>query len=115
MTAKYWQRGDILDYTATETVIAGQVVTIGTRIGIVADNIPQGATGHVHMVGVFAMDKDSSAVAMGDALYYDSTAGAITTTASTGSGDDAVANPQAGYAVADASTTDTTVYVKLLS
>ena len=33
MNARYWQRGETLDYTAEEAVVNGQVVSLGNRIG----------------------------------------------------------------------------------
>lgn len=106
MTAKYWQKGEVLDYTASAAVKSGEVVSLTTRIGVAGEDIAAGETGHLHVVGVFEMDKATGAVDMGAALYYDASAGNITTTAS--------GNVPAGYAAAPAASADTTVLVKLL-
>ena len=45
MNARYWQRGETLDYTATEAVTNGQVVSLGNRIGVAGNDIAEGATG----------------------------------------------------------------------
>ena len=91
MNAKFWQKGEVLDYKASAAVSNGEVVSLGTRIGV--------ATG---------------AVTMGAALYYDATAKKITTVASTGESSSKVDNIPAGYAAAAAANADTTVLVKLL-
>lgn len=106
MTAKYWQKGEVLDYTASAAVNNGEVVSLGTRIGVAGEDIAAGETGHLHVVGVFEMEKAAGAVTMGAALYYDATAKNITTTATS--------NTPAGYAAAPAASGDETVLVKLL-
>lgn len=106
MTAKYWQKGEVLDYTATAKVANGEVVSLGTRIGVAGDDIPTGETGHLHVVGVFEMEKATGAITMGAAVYYDAAEKKITTTDS--------GNVPAGYAAAAADAGDNTVLVKLL-
>ena len=109
MSAKYWQRGETIDYTATDDLANGDVVDLSTRIGVAGNDIATGETGAVHVVGVFEMPKATGAVTVGQALYWDKTAGNITTTAGS-----APANTPAGWAVAAAGASDTTVLVKLL-
>ena len=107
MKATYYQRGETLDYTATKKLEAGDVVSLGSRIGVAAANIGAGEQGAVHVVGVFAMTKaNTEEIKLGAAVYYDAAAEAITTTAD--------GNTPAGYAAADAATTATSVLVKLL-
>lgn len=107
MKATYYQRGETLDYTATKKLEAGDVVSLGSRIGVAAANIGAGEQGAVHVVGVFAMAKaNTEEIKQGAAVYYDAAAEAITTTADE--------NTPAGYAAADAATTATSVLVKLL-
>ncbi|MCI2105411.1 MAG: DUF2190 family protein [Intestinimonas sp.] len=106
MNAKYWQKGETLDYTPTTAVENGAVVNLATRIGIAGSDIAADETGQVHVVGVFEMDKAAVAVTMGAAVYYDAANDNITTTATD--------NTPAGYAVEAAAEADTTVLVKLL-
>jgi len=107
MKATYWQRGETLDFTPTEDVENGAVVSLGTRIGVAGTNIRAGEQGQVHVVGVFAMEKDKTeAITMGAAVYYNAAADVITATAAD--------NIPAGYAAAEAAASDTTVLVKLL-
>lgn len=115
MIAKYWQAGEVLDYTPSDNAVAnGEVVSLGTRIGVAGADIAKGATGPLYVEGVFYMDKASGAVTMGAALYYDVANKKITTVASTGEDSSKVDNIPAGYAAAAAATGDATVLVKLL-
>lgn len=108
MKAEYMQRGEALDYkNTTDAVIpAGSVIPLKTRVGVAGGDIAPGATGSLHVMGVFTMDKASDKeVAMGDALYFDEASGNLTT--------DAEGNIPAGYAVADAASADATVQVSI--
>ena len=108
MTAKYWQKGEVLDYKASAAVKNGEVVSLGTRIGVAGEDIAAGETGHLHVVGVFEMEKAAGAMTMGAAVYYDEAAKKITTVAPK------VNNIPAGYAAAPAASADENVLVKLL-
>ena len=114
MSAKYWQRGETIDYTATDDLANGDVVNLATRIGVAGDDIAAGETGAVHVVGVFEIPKATGAVTVGQALYWDKAAENITTVASTGESPSVVNNTPAGWAVAAAGSSDATVLVKLL-
>lgn len=107
MNARYWQRGETLDYTATEKAVTnGQVVSLGGRIGVAGNDIAKGETGALHVTGVFIMEKAASVtVTMGAALYFDESEEKITTVAA--------GNVPAGYAAADAETSDATVLVNI--
>lgn len=106
MSAKYWQRGETLDFTATSAVKNGDVVSLNTRVGVAGTDIAVGETGQVHVVGVFEFPKATGAITLGAAVYYDGENKNITTTATS--------NVLAGYAVVAAGSADTTVLVKLL-
>ena len=114
MTAKYWQKGEVLDYKASAAVRNGEVVRLGTRIGVAGEDIAAGEIGHLHVVGVFEMERATGAMTMGAAVYYDETNKNITTVASTGASPNVVNNIPAGYAAAPAASGDETVLVKLL-
>ena len=115
MKATYWQKGEVLDFTPTADVKNGQVVPIGSRVGVAGSDIAANEQGHLHVVGVFEMDKAANeAITMGTTLYYDATNDCVTATASTGEDAAKVDNTPAGYAVAPAAAAATTVLVKLL-
>lgn len=78
--AQYIQRGETLNYTATTAVAVNEVVNLGSRIGVAADNIAKGTTGAVHVVGVFSFPvADGETFTQGQAVYWNGTA--ITATA----------------------------------
>lgn len=65
MSAKYWQRGETIDYTATEAVSNGDVVDLATRIGVAGNDIAANETGAVHVVGVFEIPKATGEITLG--------------------------------------------------
>lgn len=108
MTAEYIQRGESLDYKneTSSQIEAGEVVVFGTRIGIAGTTIPIGATGSIHMVGVFKIPKkDGEAIEKGSTIYH--AADGMTAVA----GQD---QPIAGYAVDTSAAASKTVTVKLI-
>lgn len=63
MKAVYIQRGESIEYknTTSNLIAVGDVVTLDKRIGIAGYNIPAGATGTVHLQGVYELDAETSA------------------------------------------------------
>lgn len=111
MKAEYLQRGEALDYkNSTDAAIpAGAVIELVSRIGVAGTDIPAGALGSVHIVGVFVMPKKSSEeIKMGDPLYFDSKSegGQLTKTGGEGI-------TPAGFAAADAASEDATALVNI--
>ncbi len=105
--AIYWQRGDVIDYTngSDKAISAGAIVTLGTRVGVAATDIPAKSVGSVAVEGVYVMPKAATVdIKTGDKLYYNSTNDNIDTTDS---------GVLVGYATADAAAADAEVYVKL--
>lgn len=106
--AEYSHRGEALDYTNTSDakIEAGEVIVFGDRIGIAGCDIEIGATGSMHVIGVFEFPlAASTAVTAGAAVYWDATNSVITTTSTD--------NTIAGYAVKAAASGDATVLVKI--
>lgn len=106
--ATYLQRGESLDYTnaGEATIPAGSVISLTTRIGVAGTDIPVGAVGSVHVIGVFSMEKtESQDIKMGDALYFDTETGKIT--------NEGEGKVPAGYAAAPSGTTEKTVLVNI--
>lgn len=95
MTSKYKTRGVVMDYVAGANVVSGQVLVIGTRIGVALGDIANGATGSAQVAGVFELNKLSTdVVAQGALLYWDTVNTRLTTTAA--------GNTLAGHAYAAA-------------
>ena len=51
MSAKYWQRGDTIDYTPTDDLANGDVVDLATRIGVAGNALRAGEKGPGHVAG----------------------------------------------------------------
>ena len=105
MIANYQQSGSAIDFinSTSDTIKAGQVVSLTTRIGVAGTEIAASAVGSLHVKGVFSMPKATGAIAIGAAVYYNASTDKITTTASS-------AVP-AGWAIAAAKSEDATVQV----
>jgi predicted RecA/RadA family phage recombinase len=86
------QKGETIDYINPGAAIAyGDVVNLGSRIGIAGEAIAVGATGSIHTTGVFELDAINNAgFAVGDTLYWDPVALNLTNVA--------VGNIPAGWA-----------------
>ena len=107
MTATYLQRGEALDYkNGTSALIkAGDIVTLGTRIGVASADIPAGETGSVEVEGVFTIPyADESEATLGTDVYWNGTGVTATKGALT---------VVAGYVAAPAAAGDHTVAIKI--
>lgn len=112
--AEYWQRGESLDYVNSgETAIpANTIIDLGAVIGVTGGVIAPGATGAIHVGGVWEMPKTgSSAIAVGTEVYFDGNG--ITDAANDGDQSDPTSYTLAGYAVRAAAADDTKILVKL--
>lgn len=74
----YVQKGDSLEYTNStgSDIASGDVVVIGSQIGVAATDIADTEKGTVQMGGVFTLPKTTgSAIAQGDPAIFDVSAG----------------------------------------
>lgn len=102
--ASYVQKGDIIDYTAASNIAAGDVVVIGTLVGVATQAIASGAVGAVTIDGVVDVPVATGATAaVGAEIKWYATSGVAH--ASTG--------VAMGYLVAARAELDTSVKVKL--
>ena len=62
-SASFWQRGEAIDYTNSgDTKIdANTIIAYGSRVGVAGCDIAPGATGSLHMTGVFEVPKEYAA------------------------------------------------------
>lgn len=106
MTTKYITRGAVLDYVAGAAIVSGQVLIVGTKVGVALADIANGATGPVQTAGVFQLAKlATDVVAQGAALYWDSVNSRLTITAA--------GNTLAGHAYAASGNGVATVQIVL--
>ncbi|MEK5069808.1 DUF2190 family protein [Sporosarcina sp. FSL K6-1508] len=71
--AIYVQRGETIDYINSTSVIvaAGEVVALGTRVGVAATEIPVGAKGALNVMGVYDLPAlGTEALTVGQAVYF---------------------------------------------
>lgn len=120
MIAKYIQPGEIMEYKCAEALKFGDVVNLGSRIGVAANNIAAGEVGSVAVVGVFDLPKETGEgaadIPCGTAVYWDPDNEVITATApvAPANGQAAAATKiPAGYAWANADKSDNRILVKL--
>lgn len=106
--ANYVQEGDAIDYTPGADVAAGDVIDLGTFVGIAKAAIASGTLGALSLEGVFDVNKYSGeSHAIGDTIYWD--AGTSTATKTS-----AYSEATMGKCVKAAASGDSTTRVKLL-
>ncbi len=104
--ATFVHDGDTIDFTPGADVAAGEVVVQGDLIGVARTALPANQPGALSVRGVYDLAKNTGvAYTAGQILYWDDTNNVVTATAS--------GNKQIGKAVRAATTTDTTVRVRL--
>lgn len=106
MKAEYYQKGITIDYknTSGATIAANTIVALGTtRCGVAGTDIPNNSVGAVFVEGVWIVPSTGT-IALGAAVYYDTSAEKATATATS--------NVPLGWAVAAAE--NDTVKIKLL-
>jgi predicted RecA/RadA family phage recombinase len=101
--ASYSQAGCVIDYTPSSAVAAGDVVVMNDLVGVAHSPIAANALGAVAVEGVHSMPKATGVIGQGAIVYWDATAGNVTTTAS--------GNKRAGKAAAAAASGDASVMV----
>ena len=83
MKAEYYQKGITIDYknTSGATIAANTIVALGTtRCGVAGTDIPNNSVGAVFVEGVWIVPSTGT-IALGAAVYYDTSAEKATATA----------------------------------
>lgn len=111
------QHGQTLDFKNTgEDIASGEVVVVGTLVGVAQVDIPAGSTETLAMTGVYEVPKEAAAsgkeIAQGQALYIEPTSGKVTTDATDGESSPS-AYVRAGVAWADAPSAATKALIKI--
>lgn len=107
MAQNFIQSGDVLDYVngTGQAIASGDVVVVGSLIGVALVNIADGATGAVQLEGIFIIAKTTSlAITQGDKLYFNTSTKKVTKT---------VTDKPIGTAAASALSADTSIPVNL--
>jgi len=105
--AVYRHYGNQIDYTPVADVAAGDVIDLGTFVGIAQRAIPANTLGALAVEGVFEVNKfTGEAIAYGAPVYWD--AGTTTATGTIG-----YSEARMGVCVLAALAGDSTVWVKI--
>ncbi len=107
MAQNHIQQGQVMTWAngTGSAVNSGDVVEVGTLIGVALGNIADGTEGELAIAQVFELPKvAATAIDQGAAVYWDDSAGEIGVTDS---------NTYAGKCFAQAAASDTTVEVLL--
>lgn len=83
MSSDYSQKGMLIDHVPASAVSAGQVVRIGSMVGVAPRPIAAGETGVVAISGVWQMDKGTGADVLPGAVAYLHSSGHVTGTRDT--------------------------------
>ncbi len=103
------QEGKTITVAAPATVASGQLVVVGSIVGVAAFDAASGAEVEITVEGVFELPKVATdVIVQGDKLYWDSGQAMLTKTAGTGS------KPMVGVATAGAGNGVTTVNCLLM-
>lgn len=78
MKARYFQRGESIDYTPDTDVAAGDVIRLGKLTGVAKLDIKAGELGAVALTGVYEIGKDSAvAFDAGELVAYNPATGQV--------------------------------------
>jgi predicted RecA/RadA family phage recombinase len=114
--AIFRKEGDVIDYTPTSAVAAGEVVVIGSVPLIAPEAIAANTQGVVSAEGVWDVPKTSDVFTAGDAVYWDTDGTPVTGDATSGAADNSAATGELmGWATANAANTASYVRVKMTS
>ena len=106
MKARYIQRGDSIDYTATSEIAAGDIAKVGSLVGVAKLDIKAGELGALALVGVYEVEGNGTAIEAGAVVSVDPTTGKVCAEGASGA-------VKFGHAVQSAAATDATVLVRL--
>jgi len=84
MKAVFRKESGKVDITATADIAAGDVIQLGSRVGIALSDAKGGELIAVRTNGQFEVAKDTAAIGANAAVYWDTTAKAATATSGTG-------------------------------
>lgn len=77
----YVQRGEAVTVTAPANVVSGQGVLVGALFGVALVDALSGANVDIQVEGVVTLPKATGAINEGVRVFWDNTAGNVTTTA----------------------------------
>lgn len=80
--AKFLAEGDRIDHTPGSAVAAGEVVVLGSVVGVALRDIPANTKGALAVRGLVECNIELAATGVGSLVYWDDSANQATATAS---------------------------------
>lgn len=114
MAKNYIQDGNIIDFTAGAATVSGQVVVVGSIVGIAAADVANGNVGPLIVNGVVEIPAATAEITVGAPVYWDADGDPVGGTADSGAATaTATDNTLVGYAIAAKAAAGATVKVLL--
>ena len=106
MKARYVQRGESIDFTPTADVAAGDIIKVGSLVGVAKLDIKAGELGALALCGVYEIATNGTAIEAGAVVFVDPATGKVCAECASGA-------VKFGHAVAAAAAADTLVLIRL--
>ena len=114
MATNYIQDGKIIDFVASGAKTSGQVVVVGSIVGVAAGDVANGAAGNLIVKGVVEIPAATAEITVGAAVYWDADGNPVGGEAGSGAATATdTPNTLIGYAIAAKAATVGTVKVLL--
>lgn len=114
MAKNFVQEGNVISFTASGAKTSGQVVVVGSLVGISQGDVANGATGSLALEGVYDVPAATAAITLGAPVYWDADGNPVGGTAGTGAATaTATDNTLMGHAIVGKDAAAGTVRVKL--
>lgn len=114
MAKNFIHEGRIIPFTAGADVDSGQVVVVGSLVGIAMGDVANGSVGQLAVEGVFDVPAAAAAITVGAPVYWDADGDPYGGTADSGAATaTATDNTLMGHAITAKALNVSTVRVKL--
>jgi predicted RecA/RadA family phage recombinase len=101
MAKNYIQEGKVIPFTASGAKTSGQVVVVGSIVGVAAGDVANGAAGELIVKGVVEIPAATAEITVGAAVYWDADGDPVGGTAGSGAATaTATDNTLIGYSIA---------------
>lgn len=114
MAKNFIQEGSIIPFTAGAAITSGQVVVVGSLVGIAMGDVANGAVGQLAVEGIFDVPAATAEITVGAPVYWDADGNPVGGTAGSGAATATdTSNTLMGHAIAAKAATLGIVRVKL--
>jgi predicted RecA/RadA family phage recombinase len=114
MAKNFIQEGKVISFTASGAKTSGQVVVVGSLVGVCLADVANTAEGELALEGVFEVPAATAAISVGAAVYWDADGDPVGGTEGSGAATaTSTDNTLMGHAIEAKGATVGTVKVKL--